>query len=236
MLDYLIGIQRAIYTALSADVAAFAATRNWAALLAVFPMGILFGAVHALTPGHGKSILAAYLVGSRLAALRAAAVAVVQAFRHVGSAVILALLSAPLITRSLGGVGRAPALEFLSRGMLIVIGGWLIARAFFNQGHPHGEGLAVGFVAGLVPCPLTLFAMFFALSRSVPEAGLMFALAMMFGVFATLAVVASTAVFMRDRVIILMERHGTSLRTWSRCLDGAAGLLLVLASLNELLR
>jgi ABC-type nickel/cobalt efflux system permease component RcnA len=96
--------------------------------------------------------------------------------------------------------------------------------------------LAVGFVAGLVPCPLTLFAMFFALSRGVPEAGLTFALAMMFGVLATLAVVASVAVFMRDRVITLMEPHGGSLRTWSRWLDGAAGLLLVLVSANEFWR
>ena len=33
----------------------------------------------------------------------------------------------------------------------------------------------VGVIAGLVPCPLTLFAMFLALSRGVPEAGLTFA-------------------------------------------------------------
>ena len=108
MLDQLVAIQRWIYTALSADLTAFAATRDWLALAAVLPTGILFGAVHALTPGHGKSILASYLAGSRLAALRAFAVAAVLALTHVGSAVLLALLAAPLITRTLGGVGRAP--------------------------------------------------------------------------------------------------------------------------------
>jgi nickel/cobalt exporter len=78
------------------------------------PLGILFGAIHALTPGHGKSVLASYLVGSRLAVMRGLAVAAVLAVTHVGSAVILALLAAPLITRTLGGVGRAPVLELLS--------------------------------------------------------------------------------------------------------------------------
>ena len=108
MLEHLIAMQRWIYAALSADLSAFAGTRNWAALAAVLPTGILFGAVHALTPGHGKSILASYLLGSRLATLRAFAVATVLALTHVGSAVALALLAAPLVTWTLGGVGCAP--------------------------------------------------------------------------------------------------------------------------------
>jgi nickel/cobalt exporter len=236
MLDQLIAIQRWIYAALSADLNAFAATRDWLALAAVLPAGVLFGAVHALTPGHGKSILASYLVGSRLAAMRAFAVAAVLALTHVGSAVLLALLAAPLITRTLGGVGRAPTLEGLSRGLLIAIGVWLLLRAWRGRSHPHGEGLVVGFVAGLIPCPLTLFAMFFALSRGVPEAGLVFALAMMLGVLATLALVALLTTFMRDRLMTLLSRHGASLQHFARALDALSGLLLIALSLMELRR
>jgi cation diffusion facilitator family transporter len=44
--------------------------RNWATLVSVLPLGIVFGAIHALIPGHGKSVLASYLVGSRLAVWR----------------------------------------------------------------------------------------------------------------------------------------------------------------------
>jgi nickel/cobalt exporter len=236
MLDQLIALQRWIYTALSADLNAFAATRDWLALAAVLPAGVLFGAVHALTPGHGKSILASYLVGSRLAAMRAFAVAAVLALTHVGSAVLLALLAAPLITRTLGGVGRAPTLEGLSRGLLIAIGVWLLLRAWRGRSHPHGEGLVVGFVAGLIPCPLTLFAMFFALSRGVPEAGLVFALAMMLGVLATLALVALLTTFMRDRLMTLLSHHGASLQHFARALDVLSGLLLIALSLMELRR
>src|SRR4051812_48431409 len=75
MLDQLIAWQRWIYTALSADLNTFAATGDWTALAIVLPTGVLFGAIHALTPGHGKSILASYLLGSRLAALRSLVVA-----------------------------------------------------------------------------------------------------------------------------------------------------------------
>jgi ABC-type nickel/cobalt efflux system permease component RcnA len=200
------------------------------------PAGILFGAAHALTPGHGKTILASYLLGSRLAALRAIGVAAVLALTHVGSAVLLALIAAPLITRTLGGVGRAPALELTSRGLLIAIGLWLILRAWRGRSHPHGEGWAVGFVAGLIPCPLTLFAMFFALSRGVPEAGLVFATAMMLGVLVTLAIVALVTVFMRERLVTFMARHVASMRGLTRGLDAASGVLLIAISLRELWR
>jgi nickel/cobalt transporter (NicO) family protein len=236
MLDQLIALQRWIYSALSADLVSFAATRDWFALAAVLPAAILFGAIHALTPGHGKSILASYLLGSRLAALRAFLVAAVLALTHVGSAVLLALLAAPLVTRTLGGVGRAPVLEGISRGLLIGIGVWFIVRAIRGRSHVHGEGLMVGFVAGLVPCPLTLFAMFFALSRGVPEAGILFAAAMMLGVLATLASVVLVTIVMRDRLVGLAARHGASLQKVSRSLDGAAGALLVAIAARELWR
>ena len=122
---------------------------------------------------------------------RGLAVAGTLASVHVLSAVVLAFSAAWLVTRTLGGAGRAPALENISRGMLIVIGLWLLFRAVRRQSHLHGEGLMVGVIAGLIPCPLTLFAMFLALSRGVPEAGLpTFAAAMMFGVAFTLGAVA----------------------------------------------
>src|SRR6266540_5972480 len=101
MLDQLIALQRWIYAMLSANLTAFAATRDWLALAAVLPAGVLFGAIHALTPGHGKSILASYLLGSRLAALRASGVAAILALTHVGSAVVLSLVAAQLVTRTL---------------------------------------------------------------------------------------------------------------------------------------
>src|SRR2546421_596069 len=123
MLDQLVALQRWIYAALSADLTAFAATRDWMALATVLPTGIVFGAIHALTPGHGKSILASYLLGSRLAALRATTVAAVLALTHVGTAVLLAVVGVPLITRTLGGGRRAPSLAALRRGLPIAIAG-----------------------------------------------------------------------------------------------------------------
>jgi nickel/cobalt transporter (NicO) family protein len=208
--DFLIAAQRWIQAAVSDDLSTYAATREWTLLAAVFPLGLLFGAIHALTPGHGKAVLASYVVGSRLALTRGLAVAGTLASVHVLSAVVLAFTAAWLVTRTLGGAGRAPALENISRGMLIAIGLWLFVRAIRGQTHRHGEGLMVGVIAGLIPCPLTLFAMFLALSRGVPEAGLTFAPAMMFGVAFTLGAVATGTILARDTVLKLIDQHGGS--------------------------
>ncbi len=236
MLDSLVALQRWIYGSLSGDLSAFAATRDWIALATVLPVGIFFGAVHAIMPGHGKAILASYLIGSRLATLRASVIAIVLALTHVGSAVLLALVAAPLVTRTIGGVGRAPALEILSRGMIIAIGLWLVVRAIRGRGQSHGEGFAVGFLAGLVPCPLTLFAMFFALGRGVPEAGLTFAVAMMVGIGITLTAVAVAVVVARETAVGIIDRHGASLQSLGRMLDGGAGVLLMALAGYELSR
>ena len=236
-MEHLFALQRWIYESLSANVTTFADTRNWTTLASVLPLGIVFGAVHALTPGHGKSVLASYLVGSRLAALRSLAVAGVLALTHVGSAVILALLAAPLVSRTLGsGVGRAPTLEILSWSLLVVIGAWLLLRALRGRPHIHHEGLVVGAVAGLIPCPLTLFVMLYALAHGVPVAGLTFAAAMLIGISGTLAMVALASVLAREGLVYFLNRHGASITRLSRVIDALSGVLLVSIGAVELLR
>ena len=150
------------------------------------PMGILFGAAHALTPGHSKAVLATYLAGSDTSVRRGLWVSLTVSFTHVTIAVLIAVLSLPLVSIALGSVGSAPLLEDISRGLLGLIGLWMLWRALSHGHHHKHEGEAVGVMAGLVPCPLTLFVMSFAIARGVPAAGILFAGTMIVGVALTL--------------------------------------------------
>lgn len=238
MMQWLVAAQEWIYGTINGYLATFASNEDWSALLGVMPLGIVFGAIHALTPGHSKTLLASYLIGSPLAYLRGLAVSSALAATHVVSAVVIALFAAELLTRTIVGAGRAPAVEDFSRGLLVFIGIWFVVRAIRGSaGHRHGEreGVAVGVIAGLIPCPLTLFVMVLALSRGVPEAGLAFALAMMMGVGLTLGAVALLAVAGRGVLTTAMERFGTSISVMSRSLDALAGLLLIVFGLREIL-
>jgi nickel/cobalt exporter len=209
---------------------------DWVSLATVLPLGIVFGAIHALTPGHGKMVLASYLVGSRLAVVRSLGVAATLSVTHVASAVLIALVGAPLLARTMVGAGQSEALENVSRGLIAFIGVWLVFRAFRGKHHLHGEGVFVGFVAGLVPCPLTLFVMILSLSRGVPEAGLTFAAAMLLGILLTLGSVAVATTLARDSMEHLIERHGRSVDRVARALDAVSGLLMIVIGLRALVR
>ena len=232
----IVGFQREIYLVLAQQIQAVARGGGWGAFLVYLPMGILFGAAHALTPGHSKMVLATYLAGSPLGLLRGLIVSLALSFTHVTMSVVIALLSLPLVSASLGSVGRAPMLEDISRGLLGLIGVWMLYRACRRRPHTHdhGEGVAVGFMAGLVPCPLTLFVMTYAISRGVPAVGIAFAATMMLGVALTMSVVAAATVSFRQTAVHLIENRADLLDKSTRILEAVAGLALMLIALREL--
>jgi nickel/cobalt exporter len=199
-------------------------------------MGVAFGAVLALTPGHSKSVLVTYLTGSSMKAHRALMVSMALSFTHVTMAVLIALLALPLVSHSFVDAGSVPALQAISRGLLGVIGLWMLWSALFRPAHTHssGEGVAVGFTAGLVPCPLTLFVMTFAVLHQVVITGLLFAVSMMIGVCVTLSVVALLSVAFRQQLRRLMSRRPKLLAAVSKSIEGAAGAILVAVAVHEI--
>lgn len=111
------------------------------------------GAVHAATPGHGKTIAAAYIVGARGRPIDAWILGVFVTLSHTSGIVIVGVLA------SLGLPGMVPqrieAWLALATGLLIiVIGAWTLwtQRALFpmagwglarrqadDHGHDHGH-------------------------------------------------------------------------------------------------
>ncbi|MER9121467.1 ABC transporter permease, partial [Mesorhizobium sp. M0954] len=98
MFQTLVEFQRTIYLALAEQIKLLAAGGGWLAFTAFLPMGILFGAAHALTPGHSKAVLATYLAGSDASVRRGLLVSLTLSFTHVTIAVLIAALSLPLVS------------------------------------------------------------------------------------------------------------------------------------------
>lgn len=228
-MEFLLRIQQQIRDVLLAEFARYAAAPDISILIWLVPLGVVFGAAHALTPGHSKMVLASYVLGSRLSVLRSLGVSLVLAFVHVASAVVVALAATMLVKRTLAGAGRAPSLEFVSGGLLAVLGLWLLWRGLRSRPHVHHEGFLIGAAAGLIPCPLTLFTMFLAESRGIPEVGIAFAVMMMFGVALTLSLVAAATVFARTALVALLDKHANGAARILAALDVFTGLLLIAA-------
>lgn len=226
MFQTLVEFQRTIYLALAEQIKLLATGGDWLGFMTFLPMGVVFGAAHALTPGHSKAVLATYLAGSDAKVGRGLLVSITLSMTHVTMAVLTAVLSLPLVTLALGSVGRAPLLEDISRALLGLIGLWMVWRAL-GHGHSHKhEGEAVGIMAGLIPCPLTLFVMTFAMSRGVPGAGILFAVTMMVGVGLTLSSVAVLSILFRERLVHFFDSGPRLFDIISRGIEGIAGLVL----------
>jgi nickel/cobalt exporter len=113
-------------------------------LLAGIAVAFWLGAMHALEPGHGKTIVAAYLVGSRGNMKHAALLGATVTFTHTISVFLLGigtlLLSSYIVPEKI-----IPVLGVISGISIVLIGGWLFYkrwRAFLHArahalGHHH---------------------------------------------------------------------------------------------------
>ena len=98
------------------------------------------GAAHAISPGHGKTLVAAYLVGSRGSVRQAATLGITVAATHTTG--VLVLGSVLWLTQSLAPDRLLPWLTAASGVLLAIAGATLLlrrltGRAGLTHGHHH---------------------------------------------------------------------------------------------------
>ncbi|MYS34221.1 nickel transporter [Streptomyces sp. SID4920] len=109
-----------------------------AGLLALL-LSLVLGASHAALPGHGKTLMAAYLAGRRGTSRDAVTVGVTVTFTHTAGVLALGL-ALPLAT-SLAGETVLTWLGLVSGLMVTGIGLWLLRTALVRgAGHSHVHG------------------------------------------------------------------------------------------------
>jgi ABC-type nickel/cobalt efflux system permease component RcnA len=162
-------------------------------LLAAFA----WGAMHALSPGHGKTMVAAYLVGTRGTARHAVALGATVTITHTigvfALGVVTLLLSQFILPEQL-----YPWLNLASGLMVVGIGAAVLRSRVVKAtghrpeatGHSHSHGdhhhdhshshdlstkgiVAMGASAGLIPCPSALVVLLGAVSQHQLALGLL---------------------------------------------------------------
>jgi ABC-type nickel/cobalt efflux system permease component RcnA len=99
------------------------------------------GAMHALEPGHGKTIVAAYLVGSKGTARHAIWLGVIVTLAHTAGVFLLGALTL-YASRYIVPEQLFPWLEILSGMIIAVVAGFLFIRAWTGEtgNHTHDVG------------------------------------------------------------------------------------------------
>ncbi|MEU8243998.1 hypothetical protein AB0C07_37570 [Actinoplanes missouriensis] len=110
----------------------------WALALLIGVCALL-GALHALTPGHGKAMLAAYLVGSRGTPRQAVALGATVTVTHTGSVLLLGaavLAAGHYVMPDL----LVPGLKVVTGVVVLALGVRVLRRRARGEGHGHAHG------------------------------------------------------------------------------------------------
>jgi nickel/cobalt transporter (NicO) family protein len=104
-------------------------------------LGVAFilGAAHALTPGHGKTIVAAYLVGSRGTLKHAIFLGAMVTFTHTVSVFLLGLATLFLF-QYVVPQNVIQVLGAVSGLSIVAIGGWMLYKRLRHE-HQHRHGV-----------------------------------------------------------------------------------------------
>lgn len=234
----LVAIQHWLYGGMASGLAEVAGG-NLRAIFVAMVAAVLFGAVHALMPGHGKTVLVSYHLGQRAKLREGIANGAILALTHVGLALVLVLAGFAVISRSFAYGGRTPQFETASGVLITLIGAFLLWRSLKSGHHAHTkDGRTLAFVTGMIPCPLTTFIMSYALARGMLASGLAVTAAMTLGMIATIGGIALAAAFSRKRFMGLLDRTegwrhrmGTMLEMGGSVMVLAFGFGLVFTSL-----
>jgi nickel/cobalt transporter (NicO) family protein len=169
-----------------------------------------WGAIHALSPGHGKTMVAAYLVGTKGTAKHAiglgATVTVTHTIGVFSLGVVTLLLSQFILPEDL-----YPWLNLASGLMVVAIGATVLrsrARKVVHEhhhdhdhDHHHHNDLtwkgliAMGASAGLIPCPSALVVLLGAISQHQVALGLVLITMFSLGLAMTLTVLGLAVVY-----------------------------------------
>lgn len=200
---------------------------SFGVLLVSLLVAMFWGAAHALTPGHGKTMVAAYLVGTRGTARHAFLLGGTVTLAHTAGVFALGVVTLAL-SQLVVPERLYPWLTLVS-GLLVVAVGASVLRSRLrsraragrhfhdhshdhsddhdhDHGHDHGhdhEALAskgivgIGIAAGLLPCPSALVVLLSAIALHRIGLGLVLIVAFSIGLAATITAIGLAAVLAR---------------------------------------
>ena len=183
-------------------------------ILASLAAAFFWGMAHALSPGHGKTIVAAYLVGQRGTPWHAAALGAIVTATHTIGVFALGLitlaLSAFIVPEQL-----YPWLNLVSGVLVVAIGATVFRSRLRHRGHTHSHGqhhhhhpehgapsrrslVAVGITGGLLPCPSALVVLLAAISLHRVAFGMLLIVAFSAGLALSITGIGLIAVFAKQ--------------------------------------
>ena len=174
----------------------------------------VLGALHALEPGHGKSVMAAFVMGTDAELKDASLLGLTVVFSHVIVVLLLGIASIFLIEAL--NVDATHELMSLIGGIILVGVGLWIVRKYYHPHHHHEHSIdtkkgvvAIGLSTGLIPCPAALAVLLFSIANNQLYNGLVYVL--IFSAGLAISITILSALFVKGRGFIQRYMSNTTI-------------------------
>jgi ABC-type nickel/cobalt efflux system permease component RcnA len=222
--------------------------RSRTALALVLGLSFLYGVLHAVGPGHGKSVVASYFVAHharwRSGVLMGSLIALIQGAAAIVLVGILALL---LGTKQIDVLHRSDVVAFVSYALILAVGVWMFYRAAIGKLHAHDvpDGYdhrhrdhdhhhrldrKLILVTGLTPCASAIIILLFALANRAFGLGVVAVAVLTAGMAVTTSTVGVATVLGRRALLALIDSAGVQTHRLERGLAMAAAVAIVAVS------
>jgi ABC-type nickel/cobalt efflux system permease component RcnA len=185
-------------------------------------LSCLYGIIHALGPGHGKTIVVSYFLSHPGKYLHGVLMGNLLTFVHVFSAVIVVLLLRLVLNA--GGISFETVSKNLAKvsySLLIFLGIFLLGKCVYElkrvilrtsedtvpDRFELKPLLVTAFVTGLVPCPGAALIFIFTITQQILFTGLLAMICLAIGMGATTALFALFAILSRSTLFRLAGRR-----------------------------
>ncbi|MCJ2122585.1 nickel/cobalt transporter [Methylobacterium sp. J-077] len=224
----ILALQASFSRSLNAAVVALKGGGAWAPLIG---LAFAYGVFHAAGPGHGKAVIAGYILAGERALRRGCALSACAALLQALVAGAIVGIGTVVLNATAATVTRAgTVIETVSFTLVALVGlalTWRKAGRLAQLGTPCGPGCAhlpdartlaaldgwraragVVLAAGSRPCAGAVLVLVFAVSQGVPGAGILAVLAMALGTALTTTALACLAVFAKRAALRLAGGRG----------------------------
>jgi len=186
------------------------------------------GALHALTPGHGKAALAAYFLGQEARLAKGLRIALSAALLHVLSGLAVFLVLRFIVGQSPSFLGRgSPTFTAVGYGLIVLAGAIMLAQSLRSASTTHDGAHALTAGIGLLPCPLTISVLGFAWAQSSAAMVGLVLLSLALGISLTIGIVAVLAIFARSTMGTALAHRLPRLERGARILQGSAAVAII---------
>jgi len=198
LIHKLILLQFQMRNEMAAYLKSFAAAPDFATLAPLLGLALLYGAIHAAGPGHGKAVATAYMLHGNRKTKDGVIFGNIVAFSHGLSGIMTVLcLKWVLQIRMTTGLKDATQLTSqVSFSLIILLGLFLLASGIREAASPndHQEnhrpkttGLLAAVAFGMVPCPGVVMVMLLAMGLHLTHLGILMALCITLGMAVTIS-------------------------------------------------